>query len=299
MPTEEFVPKEFNDRDTRVIAAAISIIDDYQEQGYTLTLRQLYYQFVARDWLANDQKEYKRLGRIVSQARLAGLIDWEAIEDRTRNLAATPHWEDPRDILKSAAHAFAIDKWEDQHNRIEVWIEKEALSGVIEGICQELDVAYFACRGYTSQSEQWRAGKRFASYSRSGQAVTVLHLGDHDPSGIDMTRDNQDRLDLFSRFGISVKRIALNRGQIEEYDPPPNPAKLTDSRAGGYVRRFGYESWELDALEPGVIVELIRDEVEALRDDDLWQSKVEEEAEITQLLEQTGERWSEIEEMLR
>ena len=100
--------------------------------------------------------------------------------------------------------------------------------------------------------------------------MTILHLGDHDPSGIDMTRDNAERLaDVFGG-DVELKRIALNMDQIDEYAPPPNPAKVTDSRFEQYLLMYGAESWELDALEPSVINELIVNEVALLRDDELF-----------------------------
>jgi len=163
-----------------------------------------------------------------------------------------------------------------------VWIEKEALSGVIADVCNEMDVPYFACKGYVSQSEQWRAYQRARFHSsQSDQKTTILHFGDHDPSGIDMTRDNQDRLDCFLGYDntIKVERLALNWDQIEEFNPPPNPAKMTDSRFAGYVTKYGDESWELDALEPRVMTDLIRDHVRRHRDPALWSDKEEERDE--------------------
>jgi len=163
--------------------------------------------------------------------------------------------------------------WANQERRCEVWIEKEALAGVIEGVCRELDCPYFACRGYVSQSEQWRAGVRF----RGDQPTVIIHLGDHDPSGIDMTRDNADRLAMFAgAHKTEVRRIALNADQVEQYEPPPNPAKETDSRFQEYERLYGDQSWELDALEPATIADLIRSEVESIRDPDLWDTKCAE-----------------------
>lgn len=272
MPYEFFVHTDFRAPALRRIRQANEIIEEYRRQGFTLTLRQLYYQFVARDLIENKEREYKNLGTLISKARLAGQIDWNAIEDRTRNLRALPHWDSPSDIVESCAAQFRIDLWEGQQIRPEVWIEKEALVGVIAGVCNELDVAYFACRGYVSQSEQWRAGRRAEQRLKEhDQRTLILHLGDHDPSGVDMTRDNDDRLRMFSSFSdaVEVKRIALNMSQIEQYDPPPNPAKVTDSRADDYIARFGDSSWELDALEPAVLVGLIRREVAAVTDNAL------------------------------
>ena len=270
----KFIEKRFNRSSRLVIAQANQIIDEYVQMGFTLTLRQLYYQFVSRALLVNNHKSYKRLGVIISDARCAGLIDWHSIEDRTRYLRGQPHWSTPGDIIASASSSFRMDKWENQDYRVEVWIEKEALVGVIEGVCAELDIDYFACKGYVSQSEQFNAGARLNRYMRKGQEPIVLHLGDHDPSGIDMTRDNLHRLFMFGYGCPAVKRIALNMDQVEEHDPPPNYAKITDSRYAGYVSEYGQSSWELDALDPSVIKKLIRDSVLPYRDPDRWDQAV-------------------------
>ena len=295
MPLETYIDKNFSAASRGVIDMANVIIEEYQAQGFTLTLRQLYYQFVSRALLPNTQRSYKRLGSIVNDARLAGLIDWNAIVDRTRNLASAPHWDTPGEIIESAAQGFHLDLWEGQEMRVEVWIEKEALVGVIENVCRELDVPWFACRGYVSQSEQWRAGKRAATHAADGQDVVILHLGDHDPSGIDMTRDNESRLDLFSRRGrVTVQRLALNMNQVDQYSPPPNPAKTTDSRYEGYIAAYGDESWELDALEPRVISALIGDAINEHLDEDLFQARKDEQEEGRTALLAAASSWDEV-----
>jgi len=262
---QTFITKNFRAKSRAIIAKANQIVEEYAAQGYALTLRQLYYQFVARDLIPNTERSYKSLGSIINDARLAGYIDWLAIEDRTRNVSAAPFWDSPADVMQAARDSYQIDMWADQPRRVEVWIEKNALTGVIHDTCRKLHVPYFACIGYVSQSEQWRAYRRSTNHP-----LTILHLGDHDPSGIDMTRDNYERLaDVFGG-DVELKRIALNMDQIDEYGPPPNPAKVTDSRFEQYLLMYGAESWELDALEPSVINELIETEVALLRDDDLF-----------------------------
>jgi hypothetical protein len=180
-----------------IISYANQIAIDYTNQGYDLTLRQLYYQFVARDLLPNTQKSYDRLGQLVNRARLAGLLDWDYLVDRTRNIRSVSHWENPSDIIDTVSRQFRLDKWTDQPTRVEVWVEKEALAGVVQRVADRNDVAWFSCRGYVSQSEMWAAAQRLFGYIAAGQNVIVLHLGDHDPSGIDMTRDITDRLKMF------------------------------------------------------------------------------------------------------
>ena len=292
MPKIAYIDKNFAASSLAIIAQANEIIDEYQADDLKLTLRQLYYQFVSRDLIANKQTEYKRLGSIINDARLAGLVDWKAIEDRTRNLKKNSHWTDPGDIMESVVDSFRLDRWETQENRVEVWIEKEALIGVIAEICKGLDVPYFACKGYVSASEIWRAAQRFQNLYE-GQIPHIIHLGDHDPSGIDMTRDIFDRHDLFLS-AAKVNRIALNMNQIEQYGPPPNPAKLSDSRASGYISKYGPNSWELDALEPRVRRDLIAETVAEYRDDDLYQEQLDLEQHYKDILQNVQENWKEL-----
>lgn len=298
MPTEEFVPRNFSGGSLAIIENANTIIEEYQAQGFTLTLRQLYYQFVARDLLPNKQSEYKRLGSIVNDARLAGLIDWDAIEDRTRNVRRISTWDDPAEIVSAVAEQYKEDLWAGQPYRPEIWIEKDALVGVIEPACQRYRVPHFACRGYTSQSEQYRAGKRFERVADNDQIPIVFHLGDHDPSGIDMTRDNLDRLCMFAGREVEVRRLALNMDQIRRYRPPPNPAKETDSRSGPYIEKFGSKSWELDALDPTVIDRLIADNLDELIDADEWERAKAREQKRRAVLAKAAEKWSAVEKFL-
>ena len=300
MPLITYTPKNFSATARRIIEQANEILNQYAAQGYDLTLRQLYYQFVSRDILPNRQNEYKRLGDIISEARRAGLIDWDHIVDRTRNLRRPPHWTNPGDIINSAAQSFRRDKWADQPVRVEAWIEKDALLGVLERACLPLAVPYFSCRGYNSDSEMWAAAQRILDHNDNGQRVIILHLGDHDPSGVDMTRDIRERLLLFTEDSgdFEIRRLALNWDQIEEYDPPPNPAKLTDSRANGYIERYGDDSWELDALEPQVINDLIRTEVENVRDEDAWQAITATEERDRLLLAKAARQWNQLARVL-
>lgn len=289
-----YIDRRFSAESMKLITQANKIIDAYDAQGFSLTLRQLYYQFVARDLLPNTQASYNRLGSLISDARLAGLVSWTSIEDRTRNLMGLDHHSGPASAVRAARSSYRRDLWANQQWRPEVWIEKEALVGVIGGICNRLRVDFFACRGYNSQSEQWRAGRRFARYIQKGQRPIVFHLGDHDPSGLDMTRDNRDRLSMFAGTPVLVQRLALNMSQIEELRPPPNPAKQTDSRFADYQAEHGDESWELDALDPSHISRLIEQAVTSVRDAELWDEalaqEVEDQRALDDIIEELGDR---------
>lgn len=296
MPKICYRPKKFSKDRQEKIDKANQIIEDYKAQGYELTLRQLYYQFVSRDLIANSQKEYKNLGDVINDARLAGLVDWLAIVDRTRNLRSVGTWESPQSIIDACAYSYKINLWATQPCRIEAWIEKDALVGVLEAVCNKWRVPFFSCRGYTSQSEMWIAAQRLEHYRAIGQKPILLHLGDHDPSGIDMSRDIFDRLEEFSGAPIEVKRLALNMPQINLYSPPPNPAKLTDSRCEGYIAKFGSESWELDALEPRVISELVEAAITSNMDHDAWKKALAREDQEKKSLQYVSENWETITE---
>jgi hypothetical protein len=210
---------------------------------------------------------------------------------------ALSHWDSPGDIIKSAAAGYNVDLWDGQEQRVEVWIEKDALIGVIEGVCHTLDVPHFSCRGYVSQSEMWSAAQRITNryHENDGQETVIIHLGDHDPSGIDMSRDIDDRLALFCTHegcpAPEIIRVALNRDQVRQYRPPPNPAKLTDSRCEGYIAKHGKQSWELDALSPTVIAELIRSNVMTYVDKDKFRARIEKQKDGRELLGRASKGW--------
>ena len=275
MPKIQYKEINFRPKSLELIGLVNQVINEYKAQGYELTLRQAYYQLVARGYIPNNERSYKNIGNLINDGRLAGLIDWIAITDRTRNLRGNSHWSNPSDVIASAKYSYLLNKWKGQPNYVEVWVEKDALVDIVGQACRPLDTPYFSCRGYTSQSEMWSAAQRFIRQGDRENRI-IIHLGDHDPSGIDMTRDIQERLTMFGA-NVHVKRVALTMEQIETYNPPPNPAKMTDSRCWKYIENFGYESWELDALEPKMLTNLITEQVTMYRDDEIYQAVCDRE----------------------
>lgn len=269
------------------------IIKEYHRQGYELTLRQVYYQLVANGIIENKERSYKNLGSLISNARLAGLIDWNAIVDRTRFLRGFNYETSPEDAIERLSQRYGTDPWAGQKNHVEVWVEKDALVDIVGQASNKLNVDYFSCRGYVSQSAMFRSARRLADWQLAGKDITILHLGDHDPSGIDMSRDIEERLATFGIFP-DVKRIALNMDQVDEDTPVPNPTKLSDSRAADYISQFGYESWELDALQPRIIDDLISGHINPLIDWDLMESVKEECEEERRQLETVSYHWANI-----
>ena len=299
MAKVQFIEKRFRPDVLATIEQANRILREYAAKGYTMTLRQLHYQFVARDLYTNTLQNYKRLGEYMSNGRLAGLVDWDHMEDRLRELERSPRWDSPSSIIEAVARQYQEDLWHGQKQRPEVWIEKDALAGVIEPVCSELRVDYFACRGYVSQSAQFEAAQRFMRYRRNGQEPVVFHLGDHDPSGIDMTRENEEKFMLLTGRRVKVVRLALNFDQVEQYNPPPNFAKITDSRARAYIDRFGTDSWELDALDPDVLAGLIRGAIEPMIDRDRWDAAKSEEDSNLRDLRDAADNWDDVADYLR
>lgn len=271
---EQFIEKRFGVDARDKIQTINQVLAEYEAQNYRLTLRQLYYQFVSRGLVENTVKSYKNFGALVSDARLAGLIDWNMIQDRGREMTENPHWQNPKHFAESVATGFMLDLWEGQGNYVEVMIEKDALSGVLEPVCRALDIPFTANRGYSSSSTMYEASKRFLAQRNLGKNLHVIYLGDHDPSGIDMTRDVEERLHLFiGSDDLYINRVALNMPQVEELNPPENPAKTTDSRAKKYIKDFGHSSWELDAIEPKMLGDLVRNAVFKLLNVKLFQKR--------------------------
>lgn len=270
-----FIEHRFNRKQEGLISTANTIIATYMASGLRLTLRQLYYQFVAHHGLPNTERSYKSLGRLLSLARLAGLVDWDAIEDRGRKPDNPSEWDSVEEIVEAAINQFRLPRWEGQENHVELWVEKQALAGVLEPVAHRHHITLQVNKGYSSQSAMYDSAIRFRASQKPG---ILLYLGDHDPSGEDMVRDVRDRLAMFGAR-VRVKKVALTMAQVEEHNPPPNPAKISDSRAQGYIARHGDESWEVDALDPHTLVKLIETEIKRVVDQKLLAKVLKEEAE--------------------
>lgn len=277
MACELFVQKQFRGESLALIEQCNSIIEGYLDQGLRLTLRQLYYQCVVRNLFPNEEKSYKNLGSLLNDARLAGKVDWDAIEDRVRKPRKASEWDNIADLVESALYAYRRPRWADQPIYVELWVEKDALAGVLSPIANEYHVTLMVNRGYSSASAMYEASKRFMHGRNQAESefydplrrerpAILFYLGDHDPSGEDMVRDVRDRLERFGVQDLTVQKIALTMAQVEEFQPPPNPAKMSDSRARAYVAKHGRVSWEVDALPPEELQRIIRRELDGVVD---------------------------------
>jgi hypothetical protein len=278
---ETFVEQKFSAHSMAMIGAINQILAKYEGEGYDLSLRQLYYQLVTANVIENSERSYKRTGALVSNARLAGLIDWHMIADRGRVTVGQSHWENPGQIVEATARSFSIDKWKDQPYYCEVMVEKQALEGVLIPVCRDLSIHFTANKGYSSSSAMYYAGMRLEVQKLRHKKVVLFYLGDHD-----------DRLKLFAHGEeLIVRRLALNYPQIEQMHPPRNPAKDTDARYGAYVERYGTSSWELDAIEPRALASLVTNAVLAIRDRKLWALAVDRENAMRAELRKFADQW--------
>lgn len=262
------------------------IISEYQDQGYRLTLRQLYYQLVSREVIPNNTKEYSKLSILLKEGRMGGVVDWNAIEDRLRVPSKPPAFDSPTDVLDAAINQYELPRMEGQDTYVEVWVEKDALSGVLKRVTEPFHIPIVVNRGYSSASAMYDAFNRFKKAHENNQQIKILYLGDFDPSGVDMIRDIRSRiLEFFIGYyqlnqdeygepndlseddwsaaadsiGLAFKVIpvALTREQIRLHRPPPNPAKKTDPRSKDFIKLHGSSSWEVDALKPEVLNDLL------------------------------------------
>lgn len=259
-----------------VVEATNRILGEY---SYRLTVRQVYYRLISPPFqlFANTATNYKTFDKILTKARERREIDWRKIEDRARSIIGGEKQlifeseEEYVDWLFRELNEGYYDKpsWDDQRNHVEVWVEKDALSTLFERAVKQYRIVVFPSRGYSSYTKVMEALERFPKQKR----VAILHFGDHDPSGLDMSRDLTSRLEWYSGNddgGLVVKRIALDIGQVRELALPPNPTKKADSRARDYVAKYGDECWELDAIPPDTLARWVRDAVEKEIDWSAW-----------------------------
>lgn len=286
-----------------VIAHIVQIVKEYDRDGYILTLRQLHYQLVTHNWIINHDTAYKKLGNILDDCRYAGIIDWDAIEDRGRIPYIPYSVRDVDHALNDTVEQYRLDRQRGQKNQVELWTEKDALSGILRRTTSNYHIQLVVNKGYTSSSALYNAYQRILANLREEKRTTILYFGDHDPSGLDMIRDIRDRLVLMLHKGryeidhdsieeiFQVIAIGLTMAQIKQYKLPPNPTKLTDSRANKYIQKFGKTCWEVDALKPQVLTALVEKNIQAQIDVPLFLNVVkEEEGQIKELKQIIDER---------
>ena len=282
--------RRFAAKTALVIDQANEIMREYD----SMTLRALYYQFVARNYMENTIRNYKKLGDIIRNARMAGKIDWDFMTDRTRSLYGYTTYDGIGQAFRHASYSYKEDLHHDQFNYIEVWCEKDALTGTINRPCNERRINYFPTKGYPSISALKDAADRFQHQIDMGKNVIILYLSDLDPEGIAMPKTVQE---TFYTMGVAVdiERIGLTLEQVRRYNPPSSVAKATSSRLQDYIDEIGTdEVWELDALSQDVTRALIADRLDELIDQDRFSTAKRKESQSKQRMQDIAERMNEV-----
>lgn len=261
----------------RLLLAAIDVIKQYDIR---LTVRQIYYRLVSASVIKNSRSAYNSLDKILVNARLAGTISFDAIEDRSREFLAgdIEDYETPErfvewrlEALKDSDVAYEMPYWLNQPQYVEVWVEKDALASLISQACNRYHVRLAPCKGYPSVSFLYEAAEKLRNVDLP---ITLLYFGDFDMRGKDIERYIIER---FEGFGVTadVQRIALTRQQVESYNLPPQPAKKTDTMAQKWIETQGDVAWELDALEPTILLSLVETAVLEHLDKDVLEKRNE------------------------
>lgn len=231
------------------------------EPNYPMTVRQVYYQLVSRQVLENNKSEYQRLSNALVYARQEGIIPWDWIEDRIRRPKVISYWDNLQDFLETVRNSYRKSPWEGQNYYVEVWLEKDALSGIFEEILSYYRIILNVGRGYDGWSSIYLASQRLGS----GENCVILYFGDFDPSGEDMVRSLEERLAFFNCRPLILKS-ALTFDDILKYNLPPDFTKTRDKRRKKFVEKWGDIAVELDALPVDVLRERIKNEVERFFD---------------------------------
>jgi len=262
----------------KLIEAARKIL----EENSPMTLRQVYYQLVSRQVIKNAESQYKRLSRVLVDARKHRMIPWEWVEDRLRMPRHVPMWTNMNSFVQTVKVSFRLDIWRSQPVYVEVWCEKDALSGIFEEILWEYGVTLNVGRGYDGWSSVRNAALRFEQVDCP---IIVLYFGDFDPSGVNMPRSLAERLAFFNSKPELII-CALTAEDINRYDLPPAPAKRSDTRAAAFIAEHGDVSVELDALPVDVLRDRIKTEIESRLDlEALNKCRNKEAAERRRLIE--------------
>lgn len=263
-----------------IINNALEEIKNY-EKGM-LTLRGLHYRLVSRG-MTNSLRHYKRVVSAMIKARWDGLVSFDTFSDHDRAmLGETAYTETTAEsAIETAKYAikdwmeyYFKNRWENQPNYVEVFIEKKALQGVFEKVCRRHRVGLGACKGYPSLTFLNDAAERFKEATEAGKKCIILYFGDYDPSGEDIPRSiGQNLYNLGCE--VEVKRMALMEHQVLEWDLPLAPTKLGDSRTANWT---GLGQVELDSVDINHLMELCKDAIEDHFDNDLHSELLDDEA---------------------
>jgi len=262
----------------RIIQAASELLDPEQP----MTLRHLYYLLVSSGDLHNSQKDYDNLIRVTGQARKRGELPFDGLIDNMRGHIKPSSWSGLSDFTQETAETYRKNLWANQKDYIEIWCEKDAISGVIGDVTWEYDVHLRPTRGYPSLTFLYGVADEL---TKIGKPIHIYYLGDHDPSGLDIERSCRQELDqmLMRSYARSLlaeedtflqtfewKRLGLNENDFDNFNIIPLPAKRSDKRFMAFHEEYGTEAAELDALPPDELRRRVREAIESHINQEEW-----------------------------
>lgn len=257
----------------KLISRINNILETY---NIAMTVRQIFYQCVTADILPNTVSSYRKVVQTVKDGRMLGLIDWDYVEDRLREPRIPASWDSINQVIESAKKQFKLDRWVGQDYYVEVWLEKDALSGIVSEATYKWRVTLQVNRGYSSITAMRESADRFIEAQDEGREAIIGYFGDHDPSGEDMVRDVGDRLRVFGA-DVEVQKLAILNEDISLYNLPPQPVKDADSRADAFRLAHGSDCVELDALRPDVLRQRVEDFILGYLDREKYDARIGEE----------------------
>jgi len=225
------------------LAALDATILEVLADEHPATLRGTFYRVMSAGAVEKSEAGYRAVGRQVLNLRRTGDLPYTWITDGTRYVIKPTTWSNLDQMLADAKASYRRQLWHDQATNVQIFTEKDALVGVIDGVTADWDVPLGVLRGYSSESFAWEVSESLSTTKRT----MMYQLGDHDPSGVDAWRNFAEKVTGFApQADVRFERLAVLPEQIEQWGLPTRPTKRTDTRAAG----FDGDSVEVDAIPP-------------------------------------------------
>ena len=246
------------------IAAIKEAIKRILADDHPQSVRQLFYQLVARQVIEKTEKDYQHVViRLLTEMRLSGAVPFSWIVNSSRITHETQTFDSIADAVADTARFYRRSALRESDVYIEIWIEKEALAGIVYGAASDYDVPVIVSKGMPSLTQLHGSFQNIYRAAESGKESFLYQFGDHDPTGALIPKVIEDRIRWFCERNDcpmpTVERYALTQGQIEEYDLPTRPTKRDGNP---HAANFVGNSVELDALPSRVLRELVLDCIE-------------------------------------
>jgi hypothetical protein len=258
-------PRGLARRSLDLIDAMVSIA----EAAQPITGRGVGYKLFTAMLIASmSRSEMKRVYRLLKEARERGIIPWSWIVDETRGIEQVPSWDNPAEFALTVTQQYRRDFWAQQPQRCQVWSEKGTVRGILKPVLDEYGVGFNAVHGFNSATNTHDAASDW-----DPRPLTILYVGDWDPSGLCMSEcDLPARFKKYGGDHITVKRIALVREQLADLPSFPASDKRKDPRYKWFVENFGDRCWEIDAMDPNTLRDLVEQEILArILDREAWE----------------------------